>query len=169
MPKVSLLEFARTGNFGPLRAGNDRSKVLEVLGTPPTWGPSKETIDTAPIWKFGDFEFHFSGDYLFMIFTDWFEVPTGGNQIQLDPWILHAELMREDFEAALSNEGIPFTTAQTNTRTPKSLTSSPQPKRSLRFGKKKTITVPQGYARSATKIGANDPWLIEKRGSPGCL
>ena len=118
MSKVSLLEFARTGAWGPLRAGNDRGKVCEVLGEPPLWGPSEETIETATIWKYGDFEFHFLDDYLTTIFTDWFEVPNAGDAIEVDPWILHVELMLEPFKGALRNEGISFATSPNKYKNP---------------------------------------------------
>lgn len=118
MAKVSLLEFARTGAWGPLRAGNDRAKVREVLGEPPLWGPVEETIETATIWKYGDFEFHFLEDYLTTIFTDWFEVPTAGGAIDLDPWILREGLQCKVFEDALRKEGISFSTGPNRYKNP---------------------------------------------------
>lgn len=107
---VSLLDWLRTGRFGPLRLGMTRAQVGAILG------PLDDHSGRAPmgrlpsIWKYGDIEFHFGdGGQLCAIHTDTFlAAPSGGRAIALDPWILRARVQRAKVEQALTDLGIPF-------------------------------------------------------------
>ena len=108
MLQISLLEFAKSGMFGPIEVGMLRNEVELALGNPTHISPPSNNTSTADIWKYGDFEFHFFDDAVLTIFTDWFEVPQGGPELQIDPWILRARLARSDFEQALNQSNISF-------------------------------------------------------------
>lgn len=95
--------------FGPVEVGTQRNTVQVALGDPTDLGLPPTTLATADIWKYGDFEFHFFDDTVISIFTDWFEVPTAGPALKIDPWILHAGLVRSDFQQALTQADLPFT------------------------------------------------------------
>ena len=110
MVDASLLDFARTGAFAEIEVGHERSHVEAILGRPNDWGIAPEPIETAQIWKYGDIEFYFHDHELWMIFTDSFDVPTGGPSIALDPWIVRYGMSRQAFENALQASGIGFTT-----------------------------------------------------------
>ena len=82
-----------------------------MLGSPETWGMSSSQVETAEIWKYGDIEVYFHDDELWMIFTDTFDIPTGGPSLNLDPWVVRYGILQHDFEPELRKEDISFTCA----------------------------------------------------------
>jgi len=112
MVRVSLREFLATGRFGPLELGVSRELVEERLGPPEDWDARSPTHRAARIWKYGDVELHFArgGSSLQIIHADDFDVPSGGANVELDPWIVSGQLRRRDAEAELASAGIAFTT-----------------------------------------------------------
>jgi len=116
MPKVSvsMQDFLRTGEFGPVRLGISRRQLRDHLGEPENWGPAPRAKHNASIWKYGDIEFHFNGDTLWLIFADDVENLHGGRAIDLDPWVLDGGALEEqvlkDLAAAdISYQRIPWT------------------------------------------------------------
>ena len=109
MLRISLQEFARSGSLGSIKPGTCRSDVMGFFGQPSDWGLPPTTIDAADIWKYGDFEIHFLDDSVWMIFTDYFDVPRGGDTIDIDPWILRSGLDCADLQNALNASDISFT------------------------------------------------------------
>jgi hypothetical protein len=111
MLAVCLEEFFRTGVLGEISLGMSRESVSSLLGSPDLWGPSNaKNVETATIWKYGDIEFYFSrADRLFQIFSDDFEIPTGGKTLHIDPWVIHDKMLAETLKAALDEARIPFT------------------------------------------------------------
>ena len=108
MIAVALLDFVRSGAFGPVTLGQSRERLRELLGPPDAWGPSQQGPAHALIWKYGTTEFHFPGPALSLIHSDAFEIPQGGARIDLDPWILRFGLALPSVEAALTDEGIAY-------------------------------------------------------------
>lgn len=108
MDHASLLEFAREGSLVGIRVGHSRRFVESILGLPKTWGMPPSLIENAKIWKYGDIEFHFCNDELWMIFADTFEVPTGGSSLNLDPWVIRYGMPQQEFERELRKEHITF-------------------------------------------------------------
>lgn len=115
MPKVSvsMQEFLRTGELGPVRLGISRRQLRGHLGEPEDWGPTPRAKHNAGIWKYGDIEFHFNGDTLWLIFADDVEKLHGGRAIDLDPWVLNGEVLvgqvlEELKEAHISCQRIPW-------------------------------------------------------------
>jgi hypothetical protein len=107
MIDASLLEFAKTGQLGPLHAGMTRDELAQQLGLPETWSaPSRR--EHASIWKYGDVEFHFQGHRVFLIFCDHGSLTSGGATLRLDPWIIRVGMDRSSFECELSRIGIEF-------------------------------------------------------------
>ena len=99
MPKVSvsMQDFLRTGEFGPVRLGISRRQLRGHLGEPEDWGPAPRAKHNAAIWKYGDieFHFHFREDSLVGIFADGVEELRGGGAIDLDPWVLNGAALEE--------------------------------------------------------------------------
>lgn len=90
---VSVLDFLRTGQFGPVHLGISRDQLQDHLGEPESWsfGSSRHPTRTparAAVWKYGDIEFHFNSDMLVLIFTDHIRILKGGEAIDLNPWVL---------------------------------------------------------------------------------
>ena len=106
--KVSLREFIATGKFGALELGARRADVERYLGTPPQWGTPAKTPTSAAIWKYGDIEFYFQNDELWMIFADDFRVPRGDATLELDAWKIERTCTPKRMEQHLSAANIAF-------------------------------------------------------------
>ena len=106
--KASLKEFIQTGALGALRPGDTRQKVEEYLGPPREWHINGKTPLTSDIWKYGDVEFYFNVDALWMIFMDDFETPKGDQTLELDPWIISGQLTSAQFEEHLRASGTTY-------------------------------------------------------------
>ena len=76
MHRISLRAFLSTGTFG---VPEDMSAVAKKHAGP-------------LIWKYGDVEFHFENEALWLIHIDSFTgedfAPSGGRRLELDPWFV---------------------------------------------------------------------------------
>lgn len=106
--KISLRDFAATGKFGAIELGTRRANVRDILSEPPNWGAPSENPERAAIWKYGDIEFYFSEDVLWMIFTDDFNIPRGCEQFELDAWKVKSNCTPNEMKAYLSEENIAY-------------------------------------------------------------
>jgi len=62
--------FRTTGNIAPVQLGMKRVEVTEILGEPSDISvPSKKKKEPS-IYKYGNIEFHFENDVLFLIFEE---------------------------------------------------------------------------------------------------
>ncbi len=107
---ISLLDWLRTGFFGPLRFGQTRAEIALLLGQPDDVGGTSRKYRRPTIWKYGDFELYFwpGGDALSGIQSDTFNVPHGGPRIQLDPWQLRGGIAQHTIEEAFTSAGIAY-------------------------------------------------------------
>lgn len=106
--KISLRDFAATGKFGAVEPGIMRAGVRDILGAPPNWSAPFDNLEAAAIWKYGDIEFHFSGDVLWMIFTDDFEIPRGCELFEVDAWEVKRDCTPSQMEQYLTEAGIAY-------------------------------------------------------------
>lgn len=113
---VSMQDFLRTGEFGPVRLGLSRRQLRGLLGEPEDWGVFPRAKHNATIWKYGDieFHFHFREDALVGVFADGVEELRGGGAIDLDPWVLNGHALVEQVlgelaAANISCQRIPWT------------------------------------------------------------
>ena len=106
--KASLQEFVESGVLGTLQVGASRAAVEESLGKPRSWEDRARGYRKADIWKYGDIELYFQDDVLWMIFADDFEVPVGGDAIELDAWIISASLSQAQAEQHLASQNIRY-------------------------------------------------------------
>ena len=114
MIKVSLKEFLRTGEFGPIRLGDSLDRVLELLGNSDFEMKQRKRKLPAMI-EYGLIEFYFdseSGYVLESIYADHFEQLRGGQTIDLDAWILRGRASKAEIETALQSAKIGYTTIQ---------------------------------------------------------
>lgn len=111
MISISFREFVVTGKFGPVQPGMTRSDVERLLGEPEAWGTAGQP-EIAAIWKYGEIEFHFSGDELCSIFSDQGFLTDGGEICRIDPWIIRAGLPLAEFQAALEAADIGYAVSQ---------------------------------------------------------
>src|SRR5260370_39311944 len=72
---VTMREFLRSGKFGPVRLGDSVDSLRSFFGEPPVVGSASRRHRTPGIWKYGDIEFHLTGDRkcVCLIFCDTFE------------------------------------------------------------------------------------------------
>lgn len=106
--KASLRDFIQLGVFGSIEPGMNRTAIEHRLGAPEAWAASASSYHNATIWKFGDVEFYFQHETLRMIFMDEFAIPHGGNQIELDAWIINGNLTCAAAEYHLLAAGIAY-------------------------------------------------------------
>ena len=108
MVEVSLLEWLRSGQLGPLASGLSRTEVGQVLGAPDVVGGTSRKYRAPAIWKYGDVELHFERqrDRLVLIHLDTFTVPDGGRALALDPWIIRGGQAHQEVVHQLAAEGI---------------------------------------------------------------
>lgn len=106
--KISLREWLATGKFGSIQFGDNRADVAACFGAPPQWSTPAKTAATAAIWKYGDIEFYFNNDKLWMIFADDFEIPVGNEQIELDAWKVGRTCTPSEMERHLNEAGIVY-------------------------------------------------------------
>ena len=103
-----MQDFLQTGEFGPIRLGLSRRQLRSRLGEPEAWGPAPRAKHNAGIWKYGDVEFHFNGDMLWLIFADHVTTLKGGRAIDLDPWVLNGNATINQALSDLEESHIPF-------------------------------------------------------------
>ena len=107
---VSMREFLRTGQFGPVRLGDSMDVVRSFFGDPSAVGGTSRRRRTPRIWKYGGIEFHLTDDAkrVAMIFCDTFERLNLGSTVQFDCWFFEGHPSVEAVERELSMAGIAF-------------------------------------------------------------
>lgn len=112
MIEISLLEWLRTGRFGPVHLGMSRAEVEGVLGPPEMMGGRTSRRKRRPtIWKYGDVEMYFGGeleDPLHTVFLEGLSVPSEGQRLVIDPWRLRGGMGLEEAIQQLEAEGLRF-------------------------------------------------------------
>lgn len=84
--KIDILEFVKTGKFACIKLGQSKDCILNNFLKPDYIGGGMQKDN---IWLYGNIEFHFDDDKLFMIFSDNFNSQklNAGNNIRLKRWI----------------------------------------------------------------------------------
>ena len=85
---ISLKKFILKGEFDLVKLGVTKS-WLQLNFIEPDDVMSGLTHETSPIWRYGNIEFHFNKDVLWMIYSDYVDDLQGGDKINLDKWILN--------------------------------------------------------------------------------
>jgi hypothetical protein len=101
---LSLVDAITSGLPSPLRIGMSPGELVAVLGST-EYVVERSRYDRAPaILKYGDLEFHFEDRGLARLFSDVFVIPTGTDELVVEPgWIARSLLLShaEDRLAAL--------------------------------------------------------------------
>ena len=110
MITAHMVEFITTGGFGPVCLGLTRADIYQLCGPPDRMGGTSRRYPVPCIWQYGDIEIHFEqdGDRAVRLYLDDFAVPSGGNAIVLDPWIVYGGLTRSAFEDALRSMDVDY-------------------------------------------------------------
>jgi hypothetical protein len=107
---VSMREFLRTGEFGPLRLGDSIDSLRSFFGEPSDLGGTSRRHHTPGIWKYGDIEFHLTTDRrcVCLIFCDTFERLQLDSAAAFDRWFFEGHPSVEFVERELMAVGIGF-------------------------------------------------------------
>jgi hypothetical protein len=113
MPIVSLRDFLGCGRFGLILLGVDRGAIENTFGEPEAVdGESVKRRRAPAIMKYGDVEFHFRPDTLWLIHIDRFSgpggVPVGWGGCQIDPWVIKEGMPRAGLERELERAALPY-------------------------------------------------------------
>jgi hypothetical protein len=84
--EVDILEFLRTGSFGPVGFGMSRAQLEELLGPADDVGIAFRKDKHPTIFKYGDIEFYIDSaqDRLYAIHSDYFTILEGNARLQLE-------------------------------------------------------------------------------------
>ena len=113
--RVSLKDFAVTGDFGPVKAGFTPVSLEAVLGEPEATGGTSRRHRRPVIWKYGDIEFHFArpDGELCLVHLDRFSAtggcPEGWGGFEIEPWVIREGLPCDSFIAAIEKAGLKYT------------------------------------------------------------
>ena len=111
---VSLKEFLRTGDLGPVRLGMREDEVFALFGSPNDKGLTSRRRKKPCLWLYGDIELIFDREAwtLRMVNCEFHEPgpPRGGPGIELDPWIIVRRLSPVHFQEECRRERIPLLT-----------------------------------------------------------
>ncbi len=84
---IDLKEFFLTGKFDYLKLGKSKEWILNNFPAPDDYGIGN-SLENAKIWRYGNIELHFDKQELFLIFSDYINTIEGGENIDLDKWLL---------------------------------------------------------------------------------
>ena len=107
---VSLHDFLRTGDLGPIHLGMSRGAVLDALGKPDDFSITESQPELPAMFKYGDVEFYFDydDDNLIYLRADSFDLLNGGHALQFDPWFLRQGTPLREVEEQLTAYGIGY-------------------------------------------------------------
>jgi hypothetical protein len=110
MASATLRMFFASGSLGPVGLGADRAIVETTFGPPDDFDAGSPSPEGAQIWKYGDVEFHFERDQVWLIHIDRFSgsgaTPIGSAGLDLDPWVTADGLALDTFVDALKQSGL---------------------------------------------------------------
>jgi len=119
--KINLLEFIKNGEFGILKLGESRECLLNNFPNPDGFEDGDDWKNgRLEIFTYGDIEFHFMDDKLYLIFADYFNILDGGVSLYFEEkWIFEKEahlLTVEYISQKLQEEKIEFSIKLSNLR-----------------------------------------------------
>lgn len=85
---IDFFEFFKTGKFDYIKLGQTKEWILNNFPEPDSRFGGEMLKNGFDIWTYGDIEFHFAEQELFLIFSDHFSTLKGGKKLKLVKWIL---------------------------------------------------------------------------------
>lgn len=112
---VNLKALLQTGRLGEIYLGQLEREVFNILGTPDFAHAGTRKLRRPSLFSYGDLEFYFedSSRQLSLINLNFLsfwqrEIPSGGEKLQIEPWVLKAGLAPEGLIKYLNQEAINF-------------------------------------------------------------
>jgi hypothetical protein len=125
MAEINLLQFFKTGDFGPVKLGMTRGEVGNLLGEPDSYYSPDEALDSdnwaaARIWEYGGVELCFATQdstdvtsHLLMeiTFNPIYLAAPEKWQTDIAPWVFGSYFgpTRQELKDALGQAAIPYT------------------------------------------------------------
>lgn len=107
--RIDLLDAFRTGCFDCIEPGQDKWWILSNFPDPDGMTEHEAMRSDYSIWRYGNIEFHFDRDTLFLIYSDYLDTLNGGPSLLLDPWIIGSmPLTLQNVGMVLNREGIDY-------------------------------------------------------------
>ena len=97
------------GQLAGVRPGDPRELVRAQLGEPDDWHAGAP-VEVSAIWRYGNFEVHFDGDVVWMLFNDYLSDLDAGPGRTLDPWMIASSAVPgpDEVMQRLRDESVPF-------------------------------------------------------------
>lgn len=105
---INLKHLLLTGMFLHLKIGSTRDELLKSLGE-----PNQSGCDNA-ILKYGEIEFNFTNDKLFLIYCDYLDELEKQTFFNLDLWFIKNKISYEQTIKCLIKENIEYTVKYNN-------------------------------------------------------
>jgi len=109
---ASLKHLLRACELGRVRLGMHEGEVAALLGTPDAVGGTSRKYRKPSLWVYGDVELFFDRQtrrLRLMVINFWEpKIPSGGEAINLDPWVIRGGLPFSGLTRALDREGIEY-------------------------------------------------------------
>jgi hypothetical protein len=108
--RISMREFLRSGEFGPVRLGDSVECLRQNFGEAPVVGGYSRKRRRPGIWKYGDVEFHLTsdGEHIALIFCDTFEQLQFVPGVVFDRWLFEGHPAVELVERELASAGLRY-------------------------------------------------------------
>ncbi|EAV9818895.1 hypothetical protein FFC86_01040 [Listeria monocytogenes] len=84
--EIEMETFIQKGEFDCIKIGQTKEWILNNFPDPDSISNIGHNLY---IWLYGNIEFHFDGELLSMIYSDYLETLNAGDNIILDKWILN--------------------------------------------------------------------------------
>ena len=107
---VDILEFLRTGSFGPVGFGMSRAELKQLLGPADDVGITSRKDRYPTIFKYGDIEFYINPaqDRLYAIHSDYFTFLQGNARLQLQMHGIDSTTTLSQMKELLQSAAITF-------------------------------------------------------------
>ena len=125
MAEINLLQFFKTGEFGPVKLGMTRAEVENLLGKPDSYYTIEEISDSddytsAEIWEYGGVELYFATQdstditahlLIEITFNPIYLAAPEKWQTDISPWVFGSYFgpTRQELKDALGQAAIPYT------------------------------------------------------------
>ncbi len=107
--EIDFIAFLKEGKFDFIKFGKTKEWIYHNFPNADDIKSINDVVYKNNIWLFGNIEFHFNKDQLFLIYSDNFHQFNGGHSLILKNWILHKpKLNLEDIIHFLNKNHIDF-------------------------------------------------------------
>ena len=88
--EINIFDFFKYGKFDYIKLGHTKEWIINNFPDPDDFTANDLFEKRCNIWRYGDIEFHFTGNTLSLIYSDKLGVEfNGGESLIIDKWILN--------------------------------------------------------------------------------